>query len=200
MIDSRAELTGRSEADAGCRLRGDATVRWRFKYASSTGTSLSSIIEPASSSAFEWDECRRDSTRVLSSAAVSASNVGSRSKVELVLVPVGEGKAARVPNESWWWWRRREATSVFLFPNTAAVFTEKIWASWVRRGGEGTRIAWQRVGGDGGKFGMELWKKIKRKRRHRTVAGRSLIIYRAEGHGVWVVGPRKVLVAVAREI
>jgi hypothetical protein len=56
------------------------------------------------------------------------------------------------------------------------------------------RVA-ERVGG--GKFGMELWKKIKRKRRHRTDAGRSLIICRAEGHGVWVVGP---LVAVTREI
>jgi hypothetical protein len=54
--------------------------------------------------------------------------------------------------------------------------------------------------GGGGKFGMELWKKIKRKRRHRTAAGRSLVIYRAEGHGVWVDGPQKVLVAVSREI
>lgn len=81
---------------------------------------------------------------------------------------------------------------MFLFPNTAAVLTEKRWASWARRGGAGTRIAWM--------FGMELWKKIKRKRRHHTAAGRSLIIYRGEGHGVWVVGPQKVLVAVTCKI
>jgi hypothetical protein len=49
-------------------------------------------------------------------------------------------------------------------------------------------------------FGMELWKKIKRKRRHHTAEGRRVIIYRTEGHGVWVVGPRKLLVAVTREI
>jgi hypothetical protein len=110
MIDSRAEVSGRSAEDAACRLRDDATVRWRFRYALPTGTSLRSIIESASSSAFEWDECRLDSTRVLSSGAVSASNVGSASEQVLelnsvwvlVLVLVGEGKAARAENGSWW--------------------------------------------------------------------------------------------------
>lgn len=116
------------------------------------------MSESASSSASEWDECRLDSTRVLSSGTISASNVGSDSELELssvlvlVLVLVGEGKAGRVPNGSWWW-RRWEEVSVFLFPNTAAVFTEKRWASWARRGGAGTRIAWR--------FGMEIMEKNK---------------------------------------
>jgi hypothetical protein len=84
--------------------------------------------------------------------------VGSDSELELssvlveVLVLVGEGKAGRMSN-GFWWWRRREEVSVFLFPNTAAVFTEKRWASWARRVGAGTRIAWR--------FGMEIMEENK---------------------------------------
>jgi hypothetical protein len=81
--------------------------------------SLSSISELASStSVSEWDdeECRLDSpsTKVLSSRTVSASNAVSASEVKLdsefvlalvlLVLVVGEGKGALVPNGSWWWW------------------------------------------------------------------------------------------------
>jgi hypothetical protein len=123
MIDSRADVSGRSEEDAGRRPRprDDSTVRRRLKFrydASSSGMSLSTISEPASStSASEWDDEERrldsSSTRVLSSGTVSASNVGSASALELdselvlaLVLPVlvvGEGKELLVPNGSWWW-------------------------------------------------------------------------------------------------
>ena len=120
MIDSRADMSGRSEEDAGprSRPRDDGTVQWRSKFrydASFSGMSLSSISELASStSADEWDdeESRLDtsSTKVLSSRTVSASNVGYASELELesvlvlvlVVLVVGEGKGV-LPNGSWWW-------------------------------------------------------------------------------------------------
>jgi hypothetical protein len=115
MIDSRADVSGRSEEGAGRRPRprDDGSVRRRLKFrcdASPSGMSLSSINELASStSASEWDddeERRLDSsTKVLSSGTVSASNVGSASELALVLlVLVGEGKGVLVSNGSWWWW------------------------------------------------------------------------------------------------
>jgi hypothetical protein len=118
MIDSRPDVSGRSEEDAGRRPRprDDGNVRRRLKFrydASSSGMSLSSISELASStSASEWDDEERrldsSSTKVLSSGTVSASNVGSASELVLVLVlvvlVVGEGKGVLVPNGSWWWW------------------------------------------------------------------------------------------------
>jgi hypothetical protein len=105
MIDRRADVSGRSKADAGWRrLRNFATVCWSLMYASSSGASLRSVIESASSpSTSEWDECRLDSTRVLSSGTVSVSNVGSEwSEVELSSVLVGEGRTARWANGLWW--------------------------------------------------------------------------------------------------
>lgn len=94
MIDCRADVSARSEEDAGPRPRprGDGIVRWRLKFrydTSSSGMSLSSISELASSaSVSDWDddeERRLDSssTKVLWSGTVSASNVGCAS--ELVL-------------------------------------------------------------------------------------------------------------------
>jgi len=122
MIDSRADGSGPSEEDAGRRPRphDDGTVRRRLKFrydASSSGMSLSSVSELASSaSASEWDDEERrldcSSTRVLSSGTVSVSNVGSASELELdpelmlalvlLVLAVGEGKGALVPNGSWW--------------------------------------------------------------------------------------------------
>jgi hypothetical protein len=162
MIDSRADVSGRSEEDAGPRPRprDDGSVRRRLKFrydTSSSGMSLSSISEPASStSASEWDDEERrldsSSTKVLSSRTVSASNVWPMSELALELVPVlvllvlvvGDGKGVLVPNGCWWcWWRRMEAACVLLFPNKVAGLSWKRWASWARRGGAGTRIAWQ---------------------------------------------------------
>jgi hypothetical protein len=119
MIDSCANVSGRSEEDAGCRTRprDDGTVRWRFRFRyddSFSGMSLNTISEFASStSASEWDdddERRLDSsTRVPSSRVVSASNVGSPSERELssvlvlvlLVLVVGEGRAA-VLSRLWW--------------------------------------------------------------------------------------------------
>ena len=164
MIDSRADESGRSEEDAGPRPRprDDGSVRRRLKFryeTSSSGMLLSSISELASSaSGSEWDDEERrldsSSTKVLSSRIVSASNVWPVSELALELVPVlvllvlvvGDGKGVLVPNGCWWWcwwWRRMEATCVLLFPNKVAGLSWKRWASWARRGGAGTRIAWQ---------------------------------------------------------
>jgi hypothetical protein len=105
MIDSRADVSRRSEENAGSRRLRDACWCWNFRYASSSGASLNTIIESASFSASQWEECRLESTRVLSSGTVSVSNVGSPSEQELssvlVLELVGEGNAAWVPNGSW---------------------------------------------------------------------------------------------------
>src|SRR6266478_967077 len=116
MIDSRAELSRRSEEDAGCRPscrpRDDGTVRCRFRVRydpSSSGMSLSSICDAASSTSGSErvDEERRlhpSSTRVLSSGTASASKVGSPSVLVLnsvlvlvlllllLVLVVGEGK------------------------------------------------------------------------------------------------------------
>jgi len=87
-MDNRADGLGGSEDEGGWR-----EARWGFTHISSSGTSLSNI-EPASP---DWDECRLDSTRVLSSGTVSTADLGSVS--ELVLV--GEGGAALESNGSW---------------------------------------------------------------------------------------------------
>jgi hypothetical protein len=124
MIDSRADVSGRSEDVAGRpRPRDDGTVRRRLKFrydTSSSGMSLSSISELVSStSASEWDDEERrldsSSTKVLSSRTVSAPNVWSASELELdseLLAPVlvllvlvvGDGKGVLVPNGCWCWW------------------------------------------------------------------------------------------------
>jgi len=88
-MDNRAAGLGGSEDNGGWR-----EARWGFTHtSSSSGTSLSNI-ESASP---DWDECRLDSTRVLSSGTVSTADLGSAS--ELVLV--GEGRAAPESNGSW---------------------------------------------------------------------------------------------------
>jgi hypothetical protein len=119
MIDSRADVSWRSEVDAGRRPcpRDDGTVRrLKFRYDASSGMSLGSISELASStSASEWDDEERrldcSATRVLSSGTVSASNVGSASELELdselvlvlLVLVVGEGKGVLAPNGCWCW-------------------------------------------------------------------------------------------------
>jgi len=87
MMDNRVNGSGGSEDEGGWR-----EARWGFTYTLSSGTSLSNI-ESASP---DWDECRLDSTRVLSSGTVSTADLGSAS--ELVLV--GEGNAVSSSSRS----------------------------------------------------------------------------------------------------
>jgi len=97
MIDRRADGSRVPEYVDGPREEGHGD----FTRSSSSGTSLS-VIESSSSECS--DECLLDPTRVLSSGTVSASNFGSTSELVLLVVAVGDGKAAAgEPNGSRWW-------------------------------------------------------------------------------------------------
>jgi hypothetical protein len=68
---------------------------------------------------------------------------------------------------------------MFLHPNAAAGFVGKRWASWPRRGGAGTRIAWQKQ--------VCRTEKVGKRNADTTQRQAGLIICGRRVHGVCVV-------------